>query len=54
MREADEGFGNPPEGLGGVVDLLLDVIEGCLAFCWEVGTGNSAHCHINLGSGFWV
>lgn len=39
IRDLEEGRVKQPAGLEGVVEALLDVAEGCLAFAWEVGPG---------------
>lgn len=39
IRDLEEGRVVQPAGLEGVVEALLDVAEGCLAFAWEVGPG---------------
>lgn len=39
MRDVEEGKNMLAAGLEGVAGAFLDVAEGCLAFCWEVGPG---------------
>lgn len=41
FRDAEEGVGQPGNRALEAVVLLLDVVEGCLAYCWQTGSLSS-------------